>query len=91
MITQPRPLIEVLSEIPDFRKARGKRHALAAILALACCAILCGYRSYGAMAEWGRNYGWRLVQALGFRHKPPCAATFYTVFGHLDCQTFEAK
>jgi predicted transposase YbfD/YdcC len=91
MIAQPRPLIEVLAEIPDFRKTRGKRHALASILALACCAVLCGYRSYSAMAEWGRNYGWRLVHALGFRHKPPCAATFYSVFRHLDCETFEAK
>lgn len=91
MIAQPRPLIEVLSEIPDFRKARGKRHALSSILALACCAILCGYRSYSAIAEWGRNYGWQLVHALGFRHKPPCAATLHTIFRHLDCETFEAK
>ena len=51
MIAQPRPSIEVLAEIPDFRKARGKHHALAFILALACCAVLCGYRSYSAMAE----------------------------------------
>jgi hypothetical protein len=45
------PLIEVLVEIPDFRQSRGKRHPLAAILAMACAATLCGYRSYSAMAE----------------------------------------
>ena len=49
MITQPRPLIEVFAAIPDFRKPRGKRHPLAAICALACCALLCGYRSYKPM------------------------------------------
>jgi len=91
MIAQPRPLIEVLSEIPDFRKLRGKRHALPSILALACCAILCGYRSYSAIAEWGHHYGWRLVHALGFRHKPPCAATLHNIFRHLDCEVFESK
>lgn len=52
MIAQPRPLIEVFSDIADFRKSRGKRHPLSAILALACCAMLCGYRSYSAIAEW---------------------------------------
>ena len=45
MITPPRPLIEVFSAIPDFRKPRGKRHPLTAIFALACCAMLCGARS----------------------------------------------
>jgi hypothetical protein len=45
MITQPPPLIEVFAEIPDFRHCRGKRHPLPAILSLACCAMLCGYRT----------------------------------------------
>jgi hypothetical protein len=45
MRAQPQPLIEVFAEIPDFRRCRGKRHPLPAILSLACCAMLCGYRS----------------------------------------------
>ena len=66
MIAQPQPLIEVFAEIPDFRRCRGKRHPLPAILSLTCCAMLCGYRSYSAIAEWGRNYGTRIAHALGF-------------------------
>lgn len=48
MITQPQTLIEVFATISDFRRSRGKRHPLPAMLSLACCAVLCGYRSYNA-------------------------------------------
>lgn len=91
MVSQSRPLIEVLAEIPDFRSNRGKRHALAAILALACSAMLCGARSYTAIAAWGRNYGGRLMQALGFTRQPPCAATLHTVLRRVDREAVEAK
>jgi predicted transposase YbfD/YdcC len=91
MIAQPQPLIEVFAEIPDFRCGRGKRHPLPAILSLACCAMLCGSRSYSAIAEWGRNYGTRIAQALGFTHNTPCAATLHTVFRHVDRDEVEGK
>lgn len=91
MIAQPRPLIEVLADIPDVRARRGKRHPLSAILAMACCAMLCGYRSYSAIAEWGRNYGTGIAHALGFTHSTPCAATLHTVFRHVDRDDLEAK
>src|SRR5438067_9055575 len=92
MISQPtRPLIEVLAEIADPRQARGKRHPLVAILALVCVATLCGYRSYGAMAEWGRHYGVEMLAALGFtRSTPPSAATLCRVLRGLDGAAFDA-
>jgi predicted transposase YbfD/YdcC len=91
MIAHPRPLIEVLAEMPDFRNTRGKRHPLAAILALTCSARLCGSRSDTAIAEWGRNYGARLMGALGFTRQPPCAATLPTVLRRVDREEVEAK
>lgn len=90
MVAHPRPLVEVFVAIPDFRQSRGKRHALRAIFALACCAMLCGARSYSAIAEWGRNYGIRIARALGFTHDTPCAATLHTIFRHIDRDEFEA-
>jgi hypothetical protein len=87
-----RPLIEVLAEVPDFRQNQGKRHSLASILCLACAAILCGYRSYGAMAEWGQHYGTELALTLGFKDgKTPCVGTLHTIFRRLDKQAFDRQ
>jgi predicted transposase YbfD/YdcC len=91
MVAQCRPLIDVLAEIPDFRHARGKRHPLPALLALVCVAVLCGFRSYSAIAQWARIYPRELVAALGFTHPtPPCPATLCTVLRHLDRTQVEA-
>jgi predicted transposase YbfD/YdcC len=90
-MTQVRPLVEILAEIPDFRKEKGKRHPLPAILALACVAMMCGVKGYCAMAEWGRNYGEKISKSLGFTHKKtPCAATFCNIFRKLDSKLMES-
>jgi hypothetical protein len=87
-----RPLVEVLSEVPDFRKSQGRRHRLGAVLALATAATLCGYKSYGAMAEWGKNYGHKLAAALGFQDgKTPSVGTLFTIFSNLDKRALEER
>lgn len=54
-------------------------------------AMLCGYRSYRAIADWGRCYGQKRVRALGFTHdQPPCAATWPRVLRQLDESLVEA-
>ena len=84
------PLVEVLAQVPDFRSRHGRRYSLAAILSLACAATLCGYRSYGAMAEWGKNYGGELAQMLGFQSgKTPSVGTLHSVLGRVDKAVLE--
>ena len=88
--TESRHLITILAEVPDPRNAKGKRHPLCAILALAVLAIMCGYRSYSAIAEWGRTYASDVVKALGFtRAQTPCAATLHNLFKRLDIAQLE--
>lgn len=87
-----RALIDILSQVPDFRKAKGKRHPLSAILALACVAMMCGYKSYSAIAQWGRNYGNGFAKRLGFTHdKTPCASTLHTIFRYLSIESLEKQ
>jgi len=91
MVAQCRPLIEVLEEVPDPRRARGKRYPLAAVLALICAATLCGYRSYSAVAQWARVYPPELGRALGLTRSPgPCAATLCTLLRRIDRARLEA-
>jgi hypothetical protein len=83
-------LLMALSQIPDFRKLRGKRHPLAALLSLACAAALCGARSLTAISQWGREHGPELLAQLGFTHFPgPCVATLRRVFRKLDIAALE--
>jgi DDE_Tnp_1-associated len=91
MSTKCPSLVEALASVPDFRRAQGTRHPLRAILGLAVAATLCGYRSYGAIAEWGRFYDPELVRALGFtRAQTPSVGTFHAIFRGLDREAFEA-
>ena len=84
-------LMDILAEVPDPRKEKGKRHPLVAILALGIVATLSGAKSYAAIAEYGRSHD-QLRESLGFTHsKTPCAATLHNVFTRLDAEALTAK
>lgn len=85
-------LLPYLQTVPDPRQASGRRHPLAAILALSCAAMLAGCDSLLAIAEWGRDphAGAPLAQRLGFtRERTPCVATLHRVFRRVDVAAFE--
>ncbi|MBN8723253.1 MAG: transposase family protein [Acidobacteria bacterium] len=86
----PKTLKEVLNEVEDFRQAKGKRHKLEAILLMTIAAIMSGYKSYSAIAEWGRNYGKEIALALRFKEgKMPCVGTLNWVFRNINIESLE--
>jgi hypothetical protein len=52
---EPPHLLTYLAAVPDPRAARGRRHPLVAILAMAAAAVLTGARSFAAIAEWAAD------------------------------------
>ena len=86
-----RSLLETFGEVPDPRKARGRRHPLPALLALSTAAMLSGARSLYAIAQWGRLQPPEVVRTLGFtRERTPTVSTLHLVFKELDVQAFAA-
>jgi predicted transposase YbfD/YdcC len=54
-----------LGELPDPRARRGVRHRLTVVVTAAVCAVVAGYRSYAAIAEWVADAPDSTVLALG--------------------------
>src|SRR6201991_4154511 len=83
-------LLHFLSEIPDPRGRNGRQHSLPAILALACCAILCGARGYSAIGQWAHDQDISLMHRLGFTRRPPKSGGIRKVLMALDPTALEA-
>jgi predicted transposase YbfD/YdcC len=85
-------LMEVLEGIHDPRGARGKRHPLNALLALAVVGLLAGMTSYEAIVQYGKERGGEFLYLLGFtRKRGLCKATYSRIFRRIDVEDFEAR
>lgn len=85
-------LMELLDGIHDPRGAKGKRHPLSALLALAVVGMLAGMTSYEAIVDYGTERGWEFRQLLGFtRRRGLCKATYSRVFRRIDVVDFETR
>lgn len=54
-----------LAGLPDPRARRGVRHRLTVVVTAAVCAVVAGYRSYAAIAEWVADVPAATALALG--------------------------
>lgn len=67
--TQMQSLPWFFREIPDPRRAQGRRHRLSSVLGIAAGAVLCGMRGYRAIADWAQGLGQKARERFGCRHE----------------------
>jgi hypothetical protein len=89
-------LLAAMASIPDHRKARGIRHKLASVLAVAAAAVLSGARSFVAIGEWAAEAPQEVLARLGCRrspasgaHQAPDEATLRRVLQRLDADALD--
>ena len=75
---------------PNPRSRHGWQHPLSAILALVCCAIMCGAKSYPAIAQWAQYQDIGLMHRLGFTRRPPKMGGIRKVLIALNSKALEA-
>ena len=66
-----RSLPAFFADIPDPRRAQGRRHPLPVVLAIAA-AMLCGARGYKAISEWAEDLGQKARARFRCRYRNGC-------------------
>ena len=84
-------LPDLLGEIPDPRRAEGKRHPLSAVLSLLVLATMAGMRGLQGVVDLGRNLPPDVVASLGFtRPKTLAKSILSEILRAIDIEAFEA-
>jgi hypothetical protein len=66
---QMESLPDFFANIPDHRRAQGRRHKLATVLAIATAATLCGMRGYLAISDWAQSLQEKARRRFGCRYQ----------------------
>ena len=69
-------LLDLLAQLPDPRKRRGRRHWLAGLLAAGIAAVTAGSRSFAAIGQWAADTGAAVLARLGAVRGPTEESTF---------------
>lgn len=82
-------LLEALQGVPDYRKARGKRHPLWIILVTIVMGNLAGYWGNRPLATFASHYGEQIAALLEVEQsKMPSYSTFRRAHLYLDFEAF---
>ena len=73
-------LLDLLAQVPDPRKRRGRRHPLAGLLAVGIAAVIAGSKSFAAIGQWAADAGPEALAALGAIRGAADESTFRRAF-----------
>ena len=73
-------LLDLLAQVPDPRKRRGRRHPLAGLLAAGIAAVIAGSRSFAAIGQWAADAGPDVLAVLGAVRGAAEESTFRRAF-----------
>ena len=73
-------LLDLLAQVPDPRKRRGRRHPLAGLLAVGIAAVIAGSKSFAAIGQWAADAGAEMLAVLGAARGPAEESTFRRAF-----------
>ena len=73
-------LLDLLAQVPDPRKRRGRRHPLAGLLAVGIAAVIAGSKSFAAIGQWAADAGAETLAVLGAVRGPAEESTFRRAF-----------
>jgi predicted transposase YbfD/YdcC len=73
-------LLDLLAQVPDPRKKRGRRHALEGLLAVGIAAVIAGSRSFAAIGQWAGDAGPDVLAVLGAERGPAEESTYRRAF-----------
>ncbi len=82
-------LLDLLAQVPDPRKRRGRRYPLAGLLAIAIAAVIAGSRSFAAIGQWASDAGPEVLAALGAASGPAEESTFRRVFSLVSADVLD--
>jgi hypothetical protein len=84
-----RYLLDLLSQVPDPRKRRGRRHPLAGLLAVGIAAVIAGTRSFAAIGQWAADAGPDVLAAVGADRSPAEESTYRRAFALVSADILE--
>jgi len=82
-------LLDLLAQVPDPRKRRGRRHALAGLLAVGIAAVIAGSRSFAAIGQWAADAGPEVLAVLGAARGPAEESTFRRAFALVSADVLD--
>lgn len=82
-------LLTHLSQVPDPRGRKGRRHELPAMLTAVVCGLLCGNRGYESLVQWLHELPVDVWHWMGYTRTPPKKDCFRDLMIQLDPAVLE--